>query len=142
MGRPDMAYFKILASLFNKTTFTVFGNGNDVRDFTYISDVVSAVRALDDELGDHALGFCDVVNIGGGNPRSLNEMIEILEVLIGQPLLRVEGEKLNADVNKTIADFTYLYKLIGTTPSIKLEEGLKKFTNWGKSNPYLIGTEK
>ncbi len=142
MGRPDMAYFRILGSLINRTPFTVFGSGNDVRDFTYISDVITAIRALDDELDDHGQGFCDVVNIGGGNPRSLNDMIEILEAMNGQPLLRVEGEKLKADVNKTVADFTYLNELIGMTPQIKLEEGLNKFTNWGKSNPNLISIEK
>lgn len=142
MGRPDMAYFRILASLINRTPFTVFGDGNDVRDFTYISDVISSIRALDNELGDQAKGFCDVVNIGGGNPRSLNEMIKILEIMNSQPLLRVEGEKLRVDVNKTVADFTYLFELIGMSPIIKLEEGLNKFTNWGKSNPKLISIEK
>jgi UDP-glucuronate 4-epimerase len=138
LGRPDMAYFKILNSLYSDTSFTVYGDGNDVRDFTYISDVIKAVRALDNELINHPEGFSDIVNIGGGNPRSLNEMIEMIEILAGKKIRRVHGEKSNVDVSKTVADFSYLYNLIGEAPKTKLEDGLKHFVNWGQSNKKLI----
>lgn len=133
-GRPDMAYFKILRSLMNDEPFQVFGDGEDLRDFTYIVDVVNAIIALDSELDKRDPGYTDVVNIGGGNPRSLNEMIKIMENLVGSELQRIPGNKIHADVNKTVADNSYIEKLIGAAPSISLEEGLENFVSWGQSN--------
>lgn len=133
-GRPDMAYFKILSSLFNNELFEVFGDGEDLRDFTYIDDVVLAIIALNDELDTRPPGFSDVVNVGGGSPRSLNEMIQILEDTVGIDLRKKFGKKLHADVNKTVADNSYIDSLLSSVPSTQLEVGLEKFAAWGKSN--------
>ena len=137
-GRPDMAYFRILKSLLNKSVFEIYGDGSEPRDFTYISDVISSICALEVELETHKAGFCDVVNIGGGNPRSLNEMIEILEAATGRRLMRINGKKVKADVNKTVADSRYLQGLIGSIPETRLEEGLKNFASWGELNPEIV----
>jgi UDP-glucuronate 4-epimerase len=134
-GRPDMAYFRILASLINNSQFQVFGDGEDLRDFTYIDDVVDSIFALNLDLSDREPGFIDIVNIGGGTPRSLNEMIAVMETLTGKELKRSIGLKIHADVNKTIADSEYLRSILGAIPSVSMEEGLEKFVSWGLANP-------
>ena len=137
-GRPDMAYFRILDSLLNKNEFPIFGDGNDLRDFTYISDVITSILLLEKDLERRHRGFCDVVNIGGGDPRSLNEMIQILENLTGCKLLRLQEKKMRVDVNRTSANEVYLNKLIGYSPKIRLEEGLEKFFDWSIENQEIF----
>lgn len=133
-GRPDMAYFRILSSLLNNEPFEVFGDGEDLRDFTYVADVVQAIVALNSELDTREPGFTDVVNIGGGNPRSLNEMIHIMEKITNNKINKTKGKKIHADVNKTVADNSYIEGLLGSVPSTSLEVGLEKFVSWGESN--------
>jgi UDP-glucuronate 4-epimerase len=130
-GRPDMSYFKILDSLVNSINFPIYGDGNVLRDFTYISDVTQAITLLAGELDFHNPGFSDVVNIGGGDPRSLNEMIVILEKLTGMKLERNFQNSILADVKKTVASTEYIQRLIDFKPQVSLENGLSRFVDWG-----------
>ncbi len=132
-GRPDMAYFKIGNALLDNTVFTVYGDGNKQRDFTYVDDVVSMITKLDEELSTRPEGFSDVVNVGGGTPSSLNYMINLLEQMSGKTINRVIGKSDNKDSLKTEADTSLQMALTGVYPQTKLEEGLLKFWNWMKS---------
>ena len=132
-GRPDMAYFKILLSLINNEQFTLYGDGTTIRDFTYIDDVISSIKELDVELRKHEPGFNDIVNIAGGKPSSMNEMINALESVSGRKLA-IKYEVFNSlDVKQTNSDFEYLDSLIGRVPTISLETGLGKFYDWASS---------
>jgi len=132
-GRPDMAYFRILASLVDGYEFSMFGKGNVLRDFTYINDVTTSIMQLDAQLSEEDLGFADVVNVGGGNPSTLLEMIDVLERLVGKQIsAKIEIENSN-DVLRTCADAGYLISLIGKSPSTKLEDGLREVVEWAQS---------
>lgn len=129
-GRPDMAYFRIIGSFLVGSPFTLFGDGNVIRDFTYISDVVDSIISLDRELNHRPPGFSDFVNIGGGNPSSLNGMIALINSQF-EATTKFDHSKFNVnDVEGTHADTSYLYELTGNRPSTSLEEGLINTIEW------------
>lgn len=131
-GRPDMAYFRLINSALNGAEFTLFGDGAVKRDFTYIDDVTNTVTKLFEQLDKENLGFHDVVNIGGGNPISMNEMISLISSY-SDVALRIKriGQHLN-DVQNTEADPKYLQSLIGFIPTINVDEGITKVFDWAK----------
>ena len=132
-GRPDMAYFRIIARLLVGSPFTIFGDGNVIRDFTYIGDVVDSIIGLDSELSNRPSGFSDLVNIGGGNPSSLNGMIEQISRQFDVSS-EFDHSEFNAnDVKGTHADTSYLYGLTGNRPATTLEEGLFNAIEWAMS---------
>ena len=135
-GRPDMAYFKLIQSAILEKEFVMFGDGTILRDFTYIDDVVESVKFLITDLSKKNAAFSDVVNIGGGIPKTMRELIEVVERVSGKSIKLFEAKKASGDVNKTIANFSYLNELTGFTPSTSLETGILKTFEWA-SNPEI-----
>ena len=131
-GRPDMAYFRIIDSVLNGSKFTKFGGGEIKRDFTFIDDITSSIELLSLDLASRPVGFSDVVNIGGGNPYSLNDLIEVVsEQLNSNPL--VDQSEFNPnDTVFTCADINTLGKYTNEFPKITLNEGLMLTINWAK----------
>jgi UDP-glucuronate 4-epimerase len=131
-GRPDMAYFKLIANGLTNSEFKLNGNGNVKRDFTYVRDVVDSVLKLSVELEEHQLGFHDLVNIGGGKPVSMTELILEIEKALESP---IKVQKVKADKNDlliTNASVVYQNKLIGTAPETSLATGIKETVEWAK----------
>ena len=79
-GRPDMAYFRMIANVISGTSFNFFGDGSIERDFTYIDDVVNSVISLMSEMDARKPGYSDVVNLGGGRPLSLNYLLDATDI--------------------------------------------------------------
>jgi len=131
-GRPDMAYFRLINSALNNETFNLYGNGKASRDFTYIDDVVSAIDKLHSELQSRAFEFSDIVNVGGGNPASMLEMIDIISGYTKVKLNIKELSKHHNDVDSTNADPSYLESLVGSSPKTKLQDGLAQVVEWGR----------
>ena len=132
-GRPDMAYFKIAASILTKKSFTKFGKGDATRDFTHISDVSMITRALLTQMNTSSFGENDVVNIGGGNPHSLNDLIKELERNLGAKATIEEIEKNKLDALETHADTKNLYSLISDRHQIDFSTGVRRFSDWIQS---------
>jgi len=131
-GRPDMAYFRIIASLINGTKFELFGDGSVERDFTYIEDCVEMIQLLGEELSEHESGFSDVVNIGGGQPVSIRKLIDIASNLLNSEINLSQHAPNPKDVFKTMADSSRLIDLIGVKPERKFEDGLERTVQWAK----------
>jgi UDP-glucuronate 4-epimerase len=131
-GRPDMAYFRLINSALNNETFNLYGNGKASRDFTYIDDVVSAIDKLHSDLQSRAFEFSDIVNVGGGNPASMLEMIDIISGYTKIKLNIKELGKHHNDVDSTNADPSYLESLVGSSPKTKLQDGLAQVVEWGR----------
>jgi UDP-glucuronate 4-epimerase len=130
IGRPDMAYFRIANSILNNKKFNLFGDGKVRRDFTYISDVTDATLELGKELSTREPGYSDIVNIGGGKPYSMNELMsEISKQLNRNPDIEVSVANDN-DVAVTKADTSRLNELIGFTPQISIQDGIRRFLEW------------
>jgi UDP-glucuronate 4-epimerase len=132
-GRPDMAYFKIARSILTEKSFTKFGAGDAKRDFTHISDVSTITRLLLYQLNLCPSNHNDVVNIGGGNPHSLNDLISELEKNLGARLIIEALEANKLDALETHADTSYLYSLIKERHQIGFNTGIKRFTDWIQS---------
>jgi UDP-glucuronate 4-epimerase len=129
-GRPDMAYFRMIANIVSGSEFNFFGDGSVERDFTYIEDAVNSVVALIDELRTRKPGYSDIVNLGGGRPLSMNYLLQTIgEISKKEVIFNRQNSNVN-DVIKTMSDSTYIQSLIGSKPSIKLEDGIEKTIRW------------
>lgn len=134
MGRPDMAYFRIITSLITGSKFELYGNGMVERDFTYIDDCIEMITRLEAEISTREKGFVDVVNIGGGHPVSINELIRLTTDELGIQLKIQQGDSNPNDAARTMADATYLLQLVGIKPDTPLKTGLSKTIEWASKN--------
>ena len=129
-GRPDMAYFRLIEAAINGTNFTKFGGGEVKRDFTYVDDITSMIESLDKQLTETPKGHSDVVNIGGGKPYSLNDLIEIISAKSDSQLkMKVEESNPN-DTKYTSADVEKLITLVGEKPEVDLDSGVSRTFAW------------
>ena len=129
-GRPDMAYFRMIANAISGAEFDFFGDGSVERDFTFIDDAVNSVIKLTTELQKRKPGYSDVVNLGGGRPLSMNYLLQTVSSISKN---EVKFNRLNSNLNdakKTMSDSKYIESLIGSKPSTKLEDGIAKTIEW------------
>ena len=134
-GRPDMAYLRLAESLINGHQFKLFGSGEAVRDFTYIDDTIRSAIALGEQLEQvNDPGFADVVNIGGGKPSSMLELIKAFEEISQQSITIERFDRIEKDVNQTVADSKRLEMLTKFAPKIELNDGIARVFNWAKSS--------
>ena len=129
-GRPDMAYFRMIANVVSGAEFNFFGDGSVERDFTFIDDAINSVMALTTELQKRKLGYSDVVNLGGGRPLSMNYLLQTVSSISKN---EVKFNRLNSnsnDAKKTMSDSKYIESLIGSKPNTKLEDGIAKTIEW------------
>jgi len=129
-GRPDMAYFRMIANVASGSEFNFFGDGSVERDFTYIDDAVNSVIELSKEFEKRKPGYSDVVNLGGGRPLSMNYLIENINK-ISKAEVKFNRQSSNSnDAKKTMSDSKYIQSLIGSKPETKLEDGINKTYQW------------
>jgi UDP-glucose 4-epimerase len=127
--RPDMAFNAFCRAAIAGEPIVVFGDGLQTRDFTYVGDIVRAVRAACE--ADGAVG--GVYNIGGGSRVALRDALEIIERQAERPLdVRYESAQ-RGDVRDTGADTTAARRDLGFEPSVSLEEGLVAEFEWTTS---------
>ena len=148
-GRPDMAYFGFTNKLLKGEVIQIFNYGNCRRDFTYVDDIVEGVLrvmqgAPNRRKGDDGLPIPPyaVYNIGGGQPESLLDFVQILqEELVNAGVLPADFDfeahkqlvpMQPGDVPTTYADTEALERDYGFTPKITLREGLRQFAQWYK----------
>ena len=141
-GRPDMAYFRMIANVIAGAEFKFFGDGSIERDFTFISDAVRSVINLTLELERRKPGFSDVVNLGGGRPLSMNYLMEVVGSLTGKKVSFERFETNLNDARKTMSDASYIQNLIASKPSTKLEDGISKTIEWASRNEISTNLDK
>jgi len=118
--RPDMAFHKFLKAILEGREITVFGDGRQTRDFTYVDDIVAAnLAALDrGQAGE-------VYNVGGGHRERLDALFSVLERICGRPVRRRFAEAQKGDVRDTSADISKAVRDLGFAPQTGLEDGLR-----------------
>lgn len=142
-GRPDMAYFSFTQKILNGDAIEIFNNGDLMRDFTYIDDIVNGIVALMDRIpsGSPLFDSMDpepsissapyqIFNIGNNNPVTLMDFINILERTIGIKARKVFKPMQAGDVFATHADIDSLSNLVRFKPVTSLETGLRYFVDW------------
>ncbi|GAA3852846.1 NAD-dependent epimerase/dehydratase family protein [Celeribacter arenosi] len=142
-GRPDMALFKFTKAILEGLPIDVYNHGNMRRDFTYIDDLVRAIRLLMDAVpttpengivpeGDSISPVAPfrVVNIGNANPVQLTDFIEAIEDATGLSATQNLMDMQAGDVPATWADTTLLTSLTGYAPQTPVAEGVRRFVAW------------
>jgi UDP-glucuronate 4-epimerase len=119
--RPDMAFSRFIAAALNGDPLTVYGDGGQIRDFTYVADAVSATLAAATE-GQPGLAY----NIAGGTQTSVGEVIEIIRELSGGELQVENRDPVAGDARRTGADTSRARQDLGYSPSVDLREGLAR----------------
>lgn len=119
--RPDMAISFFINSLLSGSPITVFGDGKQKRDFTYVDDIIKA-----NILAARSSIEGEVFNVGNGNPVELIEVIRMLERKTGRKAQLEFISRQEGDVMDTYADNNKIKQRLGYEPSIDLEEGLAK----------------
>ena len=109
---------------------TIHGDGEQTRDFTYVSDVANGVLAActAPDVGGQ------VLNLARGGRTSLNRLFEILRDLIGSEIAPRYGPPREGDVRDSQADITRARKLLGTDSRVSLEEGLRRTVEWHRTS--------
>jgi nucleoside-diphosphate-sugar epimerase len=123
--RPDMGFHRFIRAALTGGAITLFGDGQQTRDFTYVGDAVAATMAAGDRGTPGA-----VYNIGGGNRVSIAEVLDLIGQLTGRPLdiRRQSSEK--GDMRDTFADTTRARTDFGFSPAHTLQSGLAAEVEW------------
>lgn len=127
--RPDMAFHKFFKSILQDEAIPVYGDGQQTRDFTFVSDAVAANLAA--ATVPEAVG--EIFNIGGGSRVVLAEVLDTMAEIIGKPIKRNHIEKAMGDARHTAADVSKARKILGYQPQVSLKEGLTREWQWIKS---------
>lgn len=138
-GRPDMAPFKFIEAIAEGRPIDVYGYGAPERDFTYVDDLVDAILRLvplvpdgaaPHGLGDSPVGPWRAVNIGPGEPRSVEALIAAIEAALGRKAVRRDLPMQPGDMLRTYAAVDELVRLTGFRPEITLEDGIARLVRW------------
>ncbi len=128
--RPDLAIRKFSRLILEDKPIPLFGDGTTRRDYTYIDDIIQGVRAaIDYTQTNH-----EVFNLGESQTVELKELIRLLEENLDKKATIDYQPMQPGDVPQTFADINKSRKLLGYNPQTKIEDGIKKFTDWIKSN--------
>ncbi|WP_309381852.1 GDP-mannose 4,6-dehydratase [Cerasicoccus frondis] len=128
-GRPDMSIYRFIKWIDEGVPLTLFGDGSQSRDFTYVEDVAAGTIAAAKEVG------YEIINIGGGrNPISLNTLIAWIEEALGKRATFDYKPFHSADMTETWADISKAENLLGWTPKMDVREGLQKCVDWYLAN--------
>lgn len=136
-GRPDMAYFKFTKSILNQEPIDVFNNGDMLRDFTYIDDIVLGIESIIEmkpkknitNISNSKPQF-KIYNIGNNKPVYLRDFIESIESACNRKAIKNFMPMQDGDVYVTYADIDELENDTGFRPSTNINDGIKKFVDW------------
>jgi len=125
--RPDMAFHKFIRGALTGEPIPVYGDGNQLRDYTYIKDIVAGIAA----------GFAkgrtgEAYNLGGGHQTKLMDAIKLIFDLCGKSVEIKFLPKVQGDVQETLADTTKARTELGYNPKGSVEMGLKEEIEWVK----------
>ena len=131
--RPDMAFHKFIKAAIKNDAIALYGDGEQTRDFTFVSDAVAATIAA----GEHGVPG-RAYNVGGGSRVSMNEVIRIIEAVAGHPLKVHREETQKGDMRDTYADTSLARKDLGFEPKVPLTEGIQAEYRWLTSSLALL----
>ncbi len=131
-GRPDMSIFRFVKWIDEGKELELFGDGKQSRDFTYVDDIArGTIKAL------KPVGY-EVINLGGGhNPITLNQVIGMIEKMLGKKAIIRNAAFHIADIKETWANIEKANRLLGWKPEVSFEEGIKNTVDWYQKTKHL-----
>jgi UDP-glucose 4-epimerase len=130
--RPDMAFNRFIRAAISGEPITLYGDGEQTRDFTYVDDAVAATVAAG-ERGVPGRAY----NIGGGSRVTVNQVLEIIARVAGRPLDVRREPTQKGDMRDTFADTSLARKDLGFNPRVSLEEGIEAEYRWLSNTPVV-----
>jgi nucleoside-diphosphate-sugar epimerase len=123
--RPDMAFNRFLRAILTDTPISLYGDGEQTRDFTFVGDAVAATVAA-----GHSGVPGRVYNIGGGSRVSVNDVLEIMKTCTGRTPRVHREETQRGDMRNTYADTTLAATDLGFRPTVTLTQGIEAEYQW------------
>ena len=144
MGRPDLALYKFVDAILDGREIDIYNNGDMYRDFTYVDDLVRAIKLLIDVPPERPANKTDIeegdslspvapyriVNIGNSDKVRLLDFIDAIEECLGMPAKRNYMPMQMGDVPATWADASLLTRLTGYRPQTNFKDGIAQFIGW------------
>ena len=127
-GRPDMSILRFIHWIMNEKQVKVFGNGEQQRSFTYVKDVIDALRRMS------GLEKSNTFNVGSNITVSLNDVIKLIEEFTGKSAKIENLERAYKDPDVVRPNLENIKNTIGWEPTTKIEEGIAKTVSWYKEN--------
>jgi len=136
-GRPDMSVYRFIFAVEQGVPLTVFGDGEQARDFTFVDDIAAGVVAAIRPVG------YEVINLGGGRtPISVNTLISTIEKTLNKKAIVDRKPFHKADMKETWADISKAKTLLEWQPRIQLTEGIQQSVDWFlKEKSWLLKLE-
>lgn len=128
--RPDMAFTRFIKAAILDEEITIFGTGDQIRDFTFVDDVVEAniMAALSETIKPGS-----VFNVAGGSSISVNGVLDLLAELSGRTLRITRKDPVPGDVFRTGGSTDLIRDEVGWLSTVSIGEGLKRHLEWGHS---------
>ena len=123
--RPDMAFHRFIEATRAGRPVTLFGDGHQTRDFTYVDDIVDGVLSA-----GRTEGIGGAFNLGGGTPAPITEVLRLLGEISGHPLKVQQGDAPPGDPRSTWADTRRAREVLEFRPQVSLAEGLRRQWDW------------
>ncbi|NIN70986.1 MAG: NAD-dependent epimerase/dehydratase family protein [Gemmatimonadetes bacterium] len=127
-GRPDMSLFRFVQWIHEGHPVTVFGDGTQERDFTYVDDIARGTIAALEPVG------YEVINLGSDQPVVLNDAIALVERLAGATAEIERQPRHPADVQATWADIGKARRILNWQPTVSFDEGVGRLVDWYHAN--------
>ena len=145
-GRPDMSPFLFADAMLHRRPIKVFNNGDMLRDFTYIDDIVEGILRVIDHIPTSNQDWSaqnpdpssstapyKIYNIGNSHPVKLMDFIQAIEEAIGHPAEKIYLPMQPGDVYQTNADTSALQNELGFKPDKPIKEGVQETIDWYRS---------
>ncbi|MFX1386344.1 MAG: GDP-mannose 4,6-dehydratase [Promethearchaeota archaeon] len=125
-GRPDMSIRKFFSLILKDKEILVYGNGEQLRDFTYISDIIDGlILACENDASNG-----EVFNLGCSNPISVNNLVKKIYKLTNKPEKVIYIDKQQGDVDVTYSNINKAKNLLNYAPKIDIDKGLANVYQW------------
>lgn len=129
-GRPDMAIRRFFNNLIQNKEIIIYGDGEQLRDFTYVSNIVDGlILAAENEKAKN-----EIFNLGCSNPISVNQLVDKMYNIVNKPKKVKYIKSKKGDVTVTHSDISKAKKILNYYPKINIDEGLQRTYNWQMKN--------
>lgn len=128
--RPDLVIHKFFNLINRDLPLEIYGDGNDLRDYTYIDDLIDGVYQSIQLCLNSENCIYEIINIGNNNPISLNNLIEYIKAVTKKQISVIYLPRIKGDVHLTFSNISKANKLINYEPKTNIFDGLTKFKLW------------